>query len=204
MVVQVRARRAPSRIGGGIGHEVMTQVLPPPDTLARLVDGPEFSTTFLAPAGWEHLRDMRLAALLDAPEAFVTTFDAEVLRTSDEWRGILERSPWVVAHEQRVIVGIACLAAPDEEGPRKRFIESVWVTPGQRRRGLVRLMLEKLEERAGHEGAESLQLWVLDTNGSAADAYLKLGFEWVTDRVQKLVLDGSVVTERLMIRPLFR
>ena len=68
-------------------------------------------------------------------------------------------------------------------------------------------MLRELEDRARLDGAEEVQLWVLDTNQSAADAYLKLGFDWVPSREQnspKHWADGTPVGERLMIKPLFR
>ena len=192
----------------------MTQVLPPLGTQLRRADHAESvqpaepveSTPkpvgFLEVADWRFLRAMRLAALQDAPEAFVTTYAVERRRRRREWADLLRRSRWVAAYHDEKIVGVACLPAPDEEGPRKRFIESVWVMPGLRRRGLVRLMLKELEGRARREGAEALQLWVLDTNESAADAYLKLGFDWA-DRVQgssKFWPDRTPVKERLMIR----
>ncbi len=195
----------------------MTQVFPPLDTLPRPVDHPESGrptepvestprpvTSFLEPADWRHLRAMRLAALQDAPEAFVTTYVVERRRRRREWVALLTGSRWVVARQGDEIVGIACLAAPDDEGPKKRFIESVWVKPGRRRRGLVRRMVKELEGWARGEGAEALQLWVLDTNETAADAYVKLGFGWA-DRVQgspKLWPDRTPVKERLMVRPI--
>ncbi|MDT0349538.1 GNAT family N-acetyltransferase [Pseudonocardia charpentierae] len=79
----------------------------------------------------------------------MTTFDAEARRLPEEWIDILDRSSWVVARRGGETVGIACLAAPDEEGPKKRLIESVWVAPNRRRRGLVRQMVQELEDRLG-------------------------------------------------------
>jgi ribosomal protein S18 acetylase RimI-like enzyme len=196
----------------------MTQVLPRLDTRPERVGHPASgqyvepvggtpdpnAPIFLVPADWEFLRAMRLAALQNAPEAFVTTYAVEQRRPRNEWVDLLTRSRWVAARKDGKIVGIACLAAEDKEGPEKRFIESVWVTPGRRRQGLVRRMLEKLEDQARREGADDLQLWVLDTNDSAADAYVKLGFVWA-DRVQdspKLWPDGKRVKERFMVRPI--
>lgn len=60
-----------------------------------------------------------------------------------------------------------------------------------------------MEARAS--GAECLQLWVLETNDSAYDAYLKLDFYPVPDREQdswKPRRDGTFVRERLMVKPL--
>ncbi len=35
---------------------------------------------------WEHIRDIRLRALLDAPDAFGSTFEGEAEDGESEWR----------------------------------------------------------------------------------------------------------------------
>jgi ribosomal protein S18 acetylase RimI-like enzyme len=167
----------------------------------------EVTIDFLTPADWRLLKAVRLAALRDAPHAFVTTHRAERRRPRKVWVDLLTRSRWVLARRDGRIVGIACLAGPDDEGPHARFIESVWVERSQRRQGLVRRMLAELEERAKLDDAVDLQLWVLDTNPEAADAYIKLGFEWVPSRMQnspKCWLNGKPVIEHLLVRPIWR
>jgi ribosomal protein S18 acetylase RimI-like enzyme len=111
---------------------------------------------------------------------------------------------WVVARHGDEVAGIARLVTT-AGAPKEWFIESVWVTPEHRRKGLVREMLWRLEVKAHAEGAEYLQLWVLESNESSYDAYLKLDFYPVPDRVQdswKALDDGSFVQECLMVKPL--
>ena len=89
--------------------------------------------------------------------------------------------------------------------PQERFIESVWVTPEHRRRGLVRKMLSRLESEARADEVDYLKLWVLETNDSAYDAYVKLDFSEVPEMMQdswKPQGDGTWVQERLMVKPL--
>jgi ribosomal protein S18 acetylase RimI-like enzyme len=160
----------------------------------------------LGPGDWQVLRSACLAALLDSPEAFVATVAAEARRTSAEWIASLESSTWAVARDVEGIVGIACLVAAVADARKEHFIESVWVTPEHRRQGLVRKMLRRLETEARAQGAEYLQLWVLETNDAAYDAYLKLDFDPVPDKMQdssKRRGDGTFVQERLMVKPLF-
>jgi ribosomal protein S18 acetylase RimI-like enzyme len=174
--------------------------------LASETDLVSAAVRFLGPADWAVLRSARLEAVRNAPEAFVTTFLAEPMRPPEEWIEILRSSTWVAAWQDGELAGVACLAAEDDEGPTRRFVESVWVVPHRRRRGLVRRMLQQLQDRAAKEGATYLQLWVLATNETAADAYLKLKFDWVPHRVQwspKQSVDGIPVKERLMERPIF-
>jgi GNAT superfamily N-acetyltransferase len=155
------------------------------------------------------LKSMRLKALGDAPSAFVTTLETEQRRPPLYWEEQFDRATWVIAQDGIApdgppIVGIAALVQPDPESP-VRFIESVWVEPEYRWRGVLRQMLDHLEGRAKEDGATELRLWVLDTNESAERAYLKLGFSPQVDQEQdtaKQRSDGTFVTERLMSKSL--
>lgn len=159
----------------------------------------------LGPHDWSELRAARLLALADSPEAFTTSFAAEVAQPTTYWVDLLEKSTWVAACRAGLVVGIARLAGTGH-ALRERFIESVWVSVELRRRGLVRRMLGALEIAARIDGAEWLKLWVLDTNMTAADAYEKLGFfpvpgSWQVSPKQRH--DGSPVREFQMIMPIF-
>lgn len=155
---------------------------------------------------WQDLRSARLAALEESPTAFVATSAVEATRPPEDWMTLLTVSTWAVARDEGEVVGIACLAAADPDAPEERFVECVWVTPRLRRRGLVRGMLRALGDNARAEGAERLQLWVLETNSAAYEAYVKLNFRSpVPDVVHdstKRRDDGTFVQERLMIRSL--
>lgn len=159
----------------------------------------------LSPDDWEVLKSARLEALGNAPDAFVASLASERKRTPSDWMIAVAASTWVVARAGDQVVGLACMTAPDPLTPGVRFIESVWVTPERRRRGLVRRMLERLEARALAERAYRLQLWVLATNTLAYDAYIKLDFEPMPDMTQrsgKKASNGEPVLEIPMIKPL--
>jgi GNAT superfamily N-acetyltransferase len=119
---------------------------------------------------------MRLAALCDSPSAFVNTWAAEWEWRRERWHDCFIGRMWTVAQADGGVVGIGCLAPPDEGAPRANFIESVWVRPQYRQRGVLRHMVEHLEVLAAFAGATELRLWVLDTNERARTAYHKLGF----------------------------
>jgi GNAT superfamily N-acetyltransferase len=153
---------------------------------------------------WRVVRTMRLAALHNAPGAFVNTWAAEWRLPSDHWRSCFTNSTWVAARTGTQFVGIARLAPPERHRPDVPFIESVWVDPDFRWQGVLRLMLERLENHALAVGATELRLWVLDTNESAGRAYQKLGFSHllVAQDTTKRRSDGTFVKERLMSKPL--
>jgi ribosomal protein S18 acetylase RimI-like enzyme len=154
---------------------------------------------------WPVLRSARLAALSDCPDAFVANPTAEVRRTAEEWIARIESSTWAVGWDGDEAVAVACLVAAVVNARKEWFIESVWVAPQYRRQGLVRKMLWRLEREARVDGAQRLQLWVLETNDLAYNAYLKLDFHPVPDALQdsrKPRGDGTFVRERLMVKPL--
>src|SRR3954452_8807907 len=66
------------------------------------------------PDDWASLRDVRLRALADAPEAFASTLEKERSVAEDEWRGRTRGT--FLAHEDGRIVGMAggfVTGAPD-------------------------------------------------------------------------------------------
>jgi RimJ/RimL family protein N-acetyltransferase len=177
---------------------------------ARTVDGVLVASVrvgVLSPSEWEDLRTGRLASLKDSPHAFAATLDQEEQRDRDDWIDLAKDRIWTVAREDGQVVGIAGMTPMDPDLPKVRFIESVWVACSRRQRGLVRLMLAELELYARDNGADRLQLWVLETNKQAVAAWEKLGFveprPAVIAESPKSIPDGSGrVKERLMVKRL--
>ena len=160
----------------------------------------------LGPEDWYDLRSARLAALTDAPNAFVASLADEVTRTPEDWHATIKQAVWAGAWLNGRIVGIACLSAPELSAPTKPFIESVWVAPQMRRLGLARDLICRLEKVARRAAATHLQLWVLETNRAASDAYTRLGFESAEPQRRqdsgKPHVNGTFVQECLMVRML--
>jgi GNAT superfamily N-acetyltransferase len=125
---------------------------------------------------WEKLRDIRLRALRQSPHAFVADAITEAKLNEKYWKNCITSSTWVAARDGDEIVGIAC-SVPTQEVGRARYIESVWVDPNYRNQGILRRMLDRIEEDAWLDGVTRLMLWVLDTNQSARAAYSRLRFD---------------------------
>src|SRR3954453_22926184 len=96
------------------------------------------------------------------------------------WRARLPSAIWVVARdgvgEQREPIGVAALVDGDQESTA-RHVESIWVSPSHRRRGVLRSLIEALAASAGEVDVTTLLLWVMDDNTAAIAAYGRLGFE---------------------------
>ncbi|MGC4812504.1 N-acetyltransferase family protein [Micromonospora sp. DT228] len=149
----------------------------------------------LAPDDWPTWRDLRLAALTEAPEAFGS-------RLAD-WQGDGDREQrWrdrlsipgahdVVAVLDRRPVGMAS-GVPTAD-PLVLELISMWVHPDARGRGVGDRLVDEVACWARQHGADRLRLSVMPDNAAAKALYRRAGFQLTT-----LTSDG----EQLMLRPL--
>jgi L-amino acid N-acyltransferase YncA len=160
------------------------------------VDG-RVDVQVLTPAEWRPLRTVRLRALQDSPHAFAATYQDEARWSEAEWRSTFDASVWLVARAGRSLIGLA-RSTPGEHA-WQRNVESVWVHPDRRGRGVTRLMLQTLID---HEppGVTELYAWVLDGNDAARNAYQRLGFVLTGERQPLPGSAGRRIEERLVLR----
>jgi ribosomal protein S18 acetylase RimI-like enzyme len=135
----------------------------------------------LLPDEWRVLRAARLKALLDSPHAFTSSYEHEFGWEEPDWRRLFDDATWIVAREARNLIGLV-RSARERERPTARHIESAWVAPTHRLRGVFRTLLHALAEMDGREGVTDLMLWVLEDNHEAQGAYEALGFEATGER----------------------
>lgn len=143
---------------------------------------------------WPILRELRLAALRDSPEAFASTLERELSFDEQTWRSRCETSCYLLAEIDRRPVGMAAVIVlagdppavspfdtPVPEGAELHLV-SMWVDPLSRGRGISRLLIEGLATAAAERGGTALFLWVVGTNDAAVRAYEKAGFTRTGDR----------------------
>jgi ribosomal protein S18 acetylase RimI-like enzyme len=135
----------------------------------------------LTPADWWLLRKARLEALLESPDAFASSYYHEARWSEAEWRRMFHAAKWIVAHEAGKVIGLV-KSVIEPELPSARYIESVWVAPSHRRRGVLRALLHMLAETDSCVGVTLLMLWVLEDNHDAETAYRALGFKPTGER----------------------
>jgi L-amino acid N-acyltransferase YncA len=129
----------------------------------------------LTPDDWRILRSARLAALHDSPHAFTSSYARESAWRDLKWQRSLKTSIWVVARDGQDVIGLA-KSVKARWRPASRYVESVWVAPTHRRRGVLGALLYKLAETCRPMGVTELLLWVLMDNHAAYDAYRALRF----------------------------
>ena len=136
------------------------------------------------PGDWAALRQVRLAALADAPYAFSSTLAMEADRPEAFWRARIRSWPQFLAWAGGEPVGIAAGFADvpagdggDGAGTRGSWhLVSMWVSPEARGRGIADDLVAAVCASARADGARRLMLWVTDVNQRARAFYQRVGF----------------------------
>ena len=89
---------------------------------------------------------------------------------------MFDAATWIVARNADDVVGLA-RSVGDPARPWTRHVESIWVAPTHRRRGVCRALLSALADTERRMGVTDLLIWVLEDNHGAERAYEALGFE---------------------------
>lgn len=135
--------------------------------------GPEIVE--LGPDDWQEFRDVRLASLLDAPDAFGATYADWADAPEERWRRRLADVPFtVLARTPQGPVGVVSGTAP---GPGVEAVEliSMWVAPSHRGTGLGAALIARVVARAAALGRPTV-LMVREDNAVAIRAYERAGF----------------------------
>lgn len=150
----------------------------------------------LVPEDWRLWREVRLAALADAPAAFGATLESwsGAGDTEDRWRQRLEDVPFnLVAMDGDLPVGQASGTAPDARGHVELI--SMWVSPAVRGTGVVNALIDAVAVWARGAGASAVRLSVRRSNDQAIGSYLRNGFSLTDER-------GDEPAEVAMVRPM--
>jgi ribosomal protein S18 acetylase RimI-like enzyme len=132
---------------------------------------------------WEALRDLRLRALADAPEAFSTTLAQGRARSEADWREAArkgasgERQATFVADDAGALTGMVTgfLAEPGAGHDAATLIQ-MWVAPEVRRSGVGSRLVRALIAWAAQRGAPVLRLQVNASEARPIAFYGSLGF----------------------------
>ncbi|UAL31454.1 GNAT family N-acetyltransferase [Nocardioides rotundus] len=155
-------------------------------------------TRALSSGDWRLWRELRLAALADAPTAFCA-------RLAD-WQGAGDREErWrdrlsipgardIVAFLEDRPVGMAT-GVPGETSSAVGLI-SMWVNPAARGRGVGDRLIQAVEEYGVERGARTLGLTVMPDNAAALAFYARNGF---TESGEQGPLRPDGVTRELVL-----
>jgi ribosomal protein S18 acetylase RimI-like enzyme len=128
-------------------------------------------------------------AVRTSPGSFVKTVEDVDAESLDYWINEIRSSTWAVAQRGGEVVGVVASKRPDPDKDREdpatvRYIESVWVAPGLRRKQLGERLIKYLlvAEYWNNQYIKQFVLWVFATNTSAMRLYEHIGFVRTPER----------------------
>jgi GNAT superfamily N-acetyltransferase len=159
------------------------------------------------PEEWPVYRQVRLAALAEAPYAFMSTLEREQGFGEDVWRQRLS-SPtaatflaWRDGEPAGTATGKADDPADEYAVPGSWQLVGMWVDPRARGLGVADELVDAVASHARAEGAASLILWVTEVNHRARAFYKRMGFV-PTGASQPVRPEEQGLWEEQMIRQL--
>jgi ribosomal protein S18 acetylase RimI-like enzyme len=163
----------------------------------------EINVRALGEEDWQRYRDIRLAALHDAPDAFVATRAEEEAFDEQRWRERIRRSRRLVAERDGSALGVVSLGQAEEPNEHAGELFGLWVAPEARGTGVAWKLVEAGARQALQDGRSHLFYWVGTDNGRAVAFASSFGFRPGANRRPMRVAseeDGS--EEMAMVLPL--
>ena len=163
----------------------------------------EIIVRLLGEGDWQPYRDIRLAALLDAPDAFVATRSEEAVFDEQAWRARMLRSRRMLAECDGSPVGVVSLGhgGPDQTGGAELF--GLWVAPAGRGAGVAWKLVEAGAGQALADGHSHVGYWVGTDNGRAVAFASGFGFRPTAQRrPMRVVSEDDGEEELAMTLPL--
>jgi ribosomal protein S18 acetylase RimI-like enzyme len=162
----------------------------------------------LHPGDWAAVREIRLIALAQAPDAFASTLEREQAFDEGEWRRRLEQTAYFGAWDARPEPALTGLVATFPEPPAQAadpsgtagtgtagtgtprtgpagsawHLVAMWVSPGHRGQGIADRLVAAVCDLARARGGTQVALWVADANPRAQAVYRRLGFRLSGER----------------------
>jgi ribosomal protein S18 acetylase RimI-like enzyme len=155
-------------------------------------------------ADWQTLRELRLRALADAPDAFSSTLEEEASLPEQVWRQWAHGGPASVnfiAWEGGAAIGMVAIFAV-ADAPGRMHLVAMWVDPHHRRRGVAWALVEQAVRWAQDRHAREVVLWVSDHNTPAWELYERIGFRPTGER--QPLPSNPALSESLLRLPLQR
>ncbi|MGO1165741.1 MAG: GNAT family N-acetyltransferase [Janibacter sp.] len=135
-----------------------------------------WSVRRLGEEDWQLHRAVRLAMLLDAPDAYGSTFGREVAFDEVTWRERLEQPVFLAESADGLPLGSATLLQLDPADDPE--IVAMWVAGHARGDGIAEALVLACRDRAVAAGAGVVRLHVMVDNPRAVGFYTRVGFSF--------------------------
>lgn len=130
---------------------------------------------FLQAADWQRVKQLRIAALKDTPDAFASTLEHALNLDDTQWINAFEElATFIIVSDKKDLGMVRC--APDKSDSSCAFLISMWVAPEIRRTGAATKLVQAVIQWAKANGYSRLLLDVANDNFAAIALYSKLKF----------------------------
>ena len=126
------------------------------------------------PDDWKLRRELRLAALLDAPYAFMSTYEEALAREDSEWQTWVGAGALYAAFVDEQAAGM--VGVMEREGEPVADLFAMWVAPHARGGGAADGLIRAAVDWAADRGLEAVRLEVAAGNDRAERVYTRHGF----------------------------
>ena len=136
----------------------------------------QFTVEKANPDEWERVREIRIRALTDSPDAFGSTLEREERFEEIDWRNRLNQegvATFIATLGKGQDIGLVTGAPYDEVAG----LFSMWVSPEARGTGVGKQLVEVVVDWAASEGFPRILLDVADHNVAAIALYKSIGFQ---------------------------
>lgn len=130
---------------------------------------------------WQELKRVRLAALLDAPQAFGVSHASAAAYTDDAWRDRAAgrgKARFILAFDGEEAVGIVGHVPNDQQ---ELELIAMWVAPSNRGTPIATQLVDVVKSHAAAQSYRRILLDVAPTNQRAAAFYQRLGFTFLPE-----------------------
>lgn len=154
---------------------------------------------------WKKVKNLRLEALQNDPQAFGASYEEQSQRTDDEWKERTQRTIGeskeeilVVAEDGDVFVGMIGAFPKDST---KWIIKAMYVSPQYRGKGVSKKLVEEiLKQLDADKRIGTLELSVNTRQEAAVKLYSEFGFDVVETLEKQKLGDGKEYDEFIMRR----
>lgn len=137
----------------------------------------QFEVRRLTEHDWQVWREVRFAALRDAPDAFYSTLEQEQAYDEAKWRD-LAKPAWgvkvVSLADDSPVGAVGAYVSEEVESAVELF--GMWVSPAARGTGVSAELVREVMAWANERGRAEVRLWVGDGNDRARRLYVRVGF----------------------------
>jgi GNAT superfamily N-acetyltransferase len=145
---------------------------------------------------WRVWREVRLAALTDAPTAFGSGLERKEALPEDAWRAMARTAAIFVAVADGAAVGV--VAGLPRASAEERGLGAMWVAPSWRGRGVAPALAAAVMAWARSEGGARIRLWVPADSARALRFYESQGFR-ATGQARPFPDDDTRVIHEMLI-----